>query len=973
MALMAADGIGDLSGQGWTLRTTDTPEGSWTYNTATDKTATMTLPASLSAGTWYIFLYFADQDQHRSIYFTLGSDTSDTIFTDDRDPNGYWSVRATLSVITPGSTLIMHVGNNGGTASQHMFRGLYLTTNASVTVLSNSVVVDLTYPTVMDDSAAVPGNLIANGSFEVGVDAAWGVCVHSSLDLRDCIDTSTGHSGTTSLKLPCGAASYVSGVIDHDLWITSRVFHLKPNKTYTFSAWVKTSTSTCQLYMDMNNTFTPPAGSANPRYMLSTGPTTVGTSWTRVSVSGYAIAYVTADFNFLIRIHNGLEGQYVYVDDVQLEEGSITTYADAIAPDALITTSQPGHVFYHDDTLTGTLKTYNGSGASVAKTLQVELYDWLNRQIRATSQNISLASGASSSASFDLSTGGKTGQFRLVYWVDGVDKSEKEMVYSIVPHPATSTADTASYIGIHPDYVSRSLAAFQKLGVKWARTLSPAAIGRWSFDEPTEGTFVYHDTQVNLAGTYGITTLCTIGVDWPAYADSSGVPNLTKWATFVSNLVNHYKAITTPITYWEIWNEPLAAPSSFSANFYAQILKTAVDAIEGADSSAKIIAMGGLNAANINSVLTELATLYPTWTVSAHVDYYATHNYPGGVPPEELTTFVNGGMPVWNTESGAVDCGNFLGPYANFTAWGRNILPFQDAKRFYQANVDNPNLVITTFTRTIAAKQTRFFYYDGRITPAPDYFSSHYSTVEYDASIRAKGVAYSVARSFIDKTTGAGDSSPNGNSLFLTYNTGSDPLAVLFSADNASREVALAGGHSHSDFSLYDIMGNSLTFSGTTIPYGRIPVYLRATGLSLATLQSALNGGTISTRTDTTAPNISIMDGPRAPLASGSAFRMRWLALDDTSLPNYGEINQEAGAPSDTPAPDAILYSYRLSPYSTWSAWVPDTFIDYTNVPNGRYTFEVKAKDQAANESAIASRSIQIGSTVIRRSVLFLS
>jgi len=45
------------------------------------------------------------------------------------------------------------------------------------------------------------------------------------------------------------------------------------------------------------------------------------------------------------------------------------------------------------------------------------------------------------------------------------------------------------------------------------------------------------------------------------------------------------------------------------------------------------------------------------------------------------------------------------------------------------------------------------------------------------------------------------------------------------------------------------------------------------------------------------------------------------------------------------------VYSYKLEGYDTsWSAWTSATSKSYTDLPNGAYTFKVKAKDLADNE-----------------------
>ncbi len=58
---------------------------------------------------------------------------------------------------------------------------------------------------------------------------------------------------------------------------------------------------------------------------------------------------------------------------------------------------------------------------------------------------------------------------------------------------------------------------------------------------------------------------------------------------------------------------------------------------------------------------------------------------------------------------------------------------------------------------------------------------------------------------------------------------------------------------------------------------------------------------------------------------------------------------------------NSIEYSYQLVGYeSKWNAWAAKTEKDYTNLPSGKYTFSVKAKDNTGLESAIVSYSFVI-------------
>src|SRR5262249_52821975 len=148
---------------------------------------------------------------------------------------------------------------------------------------------------------------------------------------------------------------------------------------------------------------------------------------------------------------------------------------------------------------------------------------------------------------------------------------------------------------------------------------------------------------------------------------------------------------------------------------------------------------------------------------------------------------------------------------------------------------------------------------------------------------------------------GLGNVSSDSNSFFLVFDKASGPVAALFSADNGPRQVSITLGSGQ--FQVLDAMGNPLP-GGTAIRYGRIPVYLKGISITAATLKAALQAGVISSASDSAPPNLSISDAPRGPIASHN-FRVRWIAVDDSSYPNLGEINAITGATSQA-VPNAI-------------------------------------------------------------------
>ncbi|NWF77845.1 MAG: Ig-like domain-containing protein [Chloroflexi bacterium] len=94
---------------------------------------------------------------------------------------------------------------------------------------------------------------------------------------------------------------------------------------------------------------------------------------------------------------------------------------------------------------------------------------------------------------------------------------------------------------------------------------------------------------------------------------------------------------------------------------------------------------------------------------------------------------------------------------------------------------------------------------------------------------------------------------------------------------------------------------------------------------------------------DTTPPNTEVTSGPSGTIDYDDVI-FTWTGVDNVT-PTSG-----------------LVYSYYLQGYdSDWSAWTSDTTKQYTDLPDGDYTFKVKAKDQAGNtDPTPAERSFTV-------------
>ena len=484
----------------------------------------------------------------------------------------------------------------------------------------------------------------------------------------------------------------------------------------------------------------------------------------------------------------------------------------------------------------------------------------------------------------------------------------------------------------------------------------------WTYAEPAENNFVWVDDSISSISTAGFDLLGSIDLDGaasiPSYGKlSDGSVDLSKLYNFVYAIVNHYKPW---VHYWEIGNEP---NGTWNAAQYAPILKTSVDAVKAADPQANIVAMGGSGYPYMNDVISQLQTQYPAWNWQNYINIFSTHAYPGGYVPEDFKPQVLTPLNVtgWNTESGAWDMGFLLGDYSGFHEYvnGTPIWPFYYGDRFYRASLTKPESVVANFIRSIGSGMTKYFYYvSWTVEYRLNTDASHPSIMESDDSIRPKGIAYAIAGSFIDKSTALGNIASDPNTFAFLFDRNGIPTLALWSKDGTPKQLATA--LLPSQFVAYDLMGSRIPILSGNIPFGRSPMYVVGQNISVSDFKTAVSGA-VSPRLDTTAPNLSIVSGPRDTIHS-STVRLRWIAIDDTSIPNQGSLDPEMLSSSCVSCnPNALLYSYKLLPVETqWSSWTAETVNTYANLPNGTYTFDVIAKDEAGNVSPIVSRAFTV-------------
>jgi hypothetical protein len=187
------------------------------------------------------------------------------------------------------------------------------------------------------------------------------------------------------------------------------------------------------------------------------------------------------------------------------------------------------------------------------------------------------------------------------------------------------------------------LTAADTAGVQWAREQF-----NWDVIESTNNDFNYDAYDAVLAAyqahDINVLGLLTYSSSWASSNSGSTdyeayPPDDTAWADYVGNVAEHYAG---QIDYWEIWNEPnYAGFWTGDASDYADLLNTAITAIQAANPNAKIV-LGGLSGADydfLSDVLDQIDDLDALAVVAIHP--YRTSEGSYNYAPEDIATGLN--------------------------------------------------------------------------------------------------------------------------------------------------------------------------------------------------------------------------------------------------------------------------------------------------------------------------------------------
>lgn len=1006
----------------WAYSTgTDNPDGAWFYQPglSTNRIViTVPMGTNMPAGWYAVSINSIDYDRFWKTQFEAG-DGLVTGDTTDRDANVRWSVFAKFYSSITWSNLIASFTNTLNAANKTALLGVAVTTKTNSIMLSTGSSQEFVYPSTNDWDYTQSGqNMIKNGSFEAGIQGIGLFSNSRTRGLQESLDSSEAWDGRFSLKLVV-----TNGEV---LQLITKPITVFKNRKYVGSVRIKsTAANTVTVRWTNTFSFTNLAG-----FGLSNtvGAMTVGTSsntWTRFAATNMALNYPVPDYNVMFQIQGGTgTGKSTnWIDGMMFADSTETNYSAADPIELSMWTTNDAHIYYPDESPSIPVMIHNSTEGSLSGTVKARAWDYLNREVMNASQNYSLASRGTNTLVFSFPSG-QLGHFRVEVY-DTLRGGADESNISIVPRPRGIPLEQSKF-GWHTIDAPFIYRMMNRIGVQWARRMSPGAYFRWAIAEPTEGNFVWFDDAIDAANSNGIVTFGNLMQNTPAFgaktffrltgltgsftqgetvktvnstgtvyqvmtsADFTGnalylsntfgsfsnstlltgsvssatatistinaaaiaqsdVPDLRRWATYVSNIVTHYKS---KVRHWEMYNEPNQG-SQYTvgdAGVYSDMLRYSVPVIRSIQTNSVITVLGGALTTNwIGTVLSNMSSIGMISSFSnASVHIYPGNDATGPSINQIISVY---GLPWINSESGNVDNGAFVSHAASGRREGTPVELFRESDRYYLGLGYRAALTIKNHIESLGDGAIRVFTYDHRAY-APDHFDQEFTGVEYDDTLKPISAALASAAWLIDGASTLGRGHSSSNVISYVWDSGGTNTIISAHSRLVTNNYTVTLPVGFPGYIRRDFFGNAV---GTNEPSFQVTMY--ETYLTLTNQASSVltnfAASTIALQSDADAPIPVITVSPRSPAPTNSqTIPLRWIAIDKRIKPQTGLLS------------DAITYRTRIDPVDgDFGGWTAATSYDMAGYPAGRYTLNIQARDLNNNTNS-TSETFWIGDPV---------
>lgn len=484
-----------------------------------------------------------------------------------------------------------------------------------------------------------PGNLLANTSFEVGIDG-W------TTGRTGCeIDETAAWHGRRSLRVDAAGPQVL---------IESPFRTLVPGLEYAASVYAKADRPGVRIGLRLLGG---QVTERNPMEAILQSGASVGTDWQRVTLQG---VFPGTNRNAAILQVVGRDKGRIWLDAVQLEEGDLRPYAPASALDVAVRVcnaagrASKSRLFLPGETVRVIPVVFPPDAEGLRLTCRVIDMDGndvrrLHRRPRAPIELQEMPLGL----------------YRVLVEArcrDGTGRGES--TFAVIPDVRPIRKDPANPFGFHAKLGDYSLDFGQRIGCGWFRFHDFNPPVNWYALEPEPGKFVWYDDIVNQVARRKLMLLGTLvrTPEWAAGAAAEGSQentyacppkNIRAFGDFVYAAVSHYK---DRIKHWEIWNEPYGRGFwNGTPEQYVRLLREGYRAAKRADPHC--VVLGGC-----------VSPVAQAWTerifkagALRYMDVLSYHCYMWSDDQEREIRAIKSLMerygplrPMWNTEGGLV-------------------------------------------------------------------------------------------------------------------------------------------------------------------------------------------------------------------------------------------------------------------------------------------------------------------------------
>lgn len=704
----------------------------------------------------------------------------------------------------------------------YIVQGVFLTTASDkVPIRGGEVITSLPD----DVPPAKQGNYLANASFECGI-FPWGKpygvsAVYGAAN----IDSTIAAEGKCSLKIRSGENFGVESPMHRlpagDYTLS---FYAKAEKPVELEASVKGLTEDLKGYVK--------AG-LNKRFTLTS-------DWKRYSLSGRIKPLPGALYTVqLLGRHQPTAA--VWLDGVQLENGGMHDFRQALPREAGCTCEVPGNIFYEGEGSDIDLLVSDNTGAQEAQ-VDYRVVDYWGQEVDRGTKTVAIE-GNRGKLRVPVYAA-KRGLFRATF---KLDDSTSEFVYSVIP--ANRHLDDfypQGSLGVDSGFKPDQLAILKRANFNWVIT---KMLGRWNEVEPEEGQYRFDPAAIQAADQAKMTVLIqllrspTSPPTWikPYVKPKGGAAwvehqkYLDKWAAFVRATVENYKG---SVHDWEIDNEPNSGSTGAE---YGELLKRSSAEIRQLDPKATIAGFSGGGFAQ-EFYQEAIETAGPGTFDVLSVHFYGNETNRMHAFSELLK---QEGKPGWNTETG-ITCPTLFRSLPNFESL---------RQKEYWSNIERDMRTFTThsvqnylLSRSVAGLERYFYYFqrfanDGPSQPTT-WFGNGKELAEFDGSLRANGVGLAIASHFMDEAKYHGPVGLDPRVEMHLFEKEKQSVGFCWSRQELTLVLDVEGANG---ISFHDIMGNKIT--GGRVMLSQSPVYFTSNA-SVADVAKMLDAIKVSSRAE---------------------------------------------------------------------------------------------------------------------------